>query len=113
MRGLYRAALQGAGYPVIAVEDGLDALHCIDRKLPGAVVLDLALPRVQGRDVQREMASRPETRRIPIVVVSGTDTSEINPSDVACVLRKPVAPDAMVSAVESSLRRPRPSRDFS
>jgi len=112
LRGLYRAALQGAGYAVVAVEDGLDALHSIDGQRPGAVVLDLALPRVHGRDVQREMASRPETRGIPIVVVSGTDTSEINPGDVACVLRKPVTAEVMVSAVESSLRGRPPSRRF-
>ncbi len=113
LRRLYRAALQGAGYPVVAVEDGLDALHCIDGQRPGAVVLDLALPRVAGRDVQRELAARPETSRIPIVVVSGGDTSDINPNDVACVLRKPVTAETMVSAVESSLRSPRVSRNFS
>jgi len=51
-------------------------------------VLDIALPRVSGRDVERELRSNSETRDIPIVIVSGQDVSDLNPDDFACVLRK-------------------------
>ena len=105
LRNLYRAALTSAGYAVVAVEDGVDALRRVDDRVPAAVVLDLGLPRLNGRDVSRELKSRPDTRDIPIVVVSGTDTRDLNPDDFACVLRKPIHPEAVVSAVERSLRR--------
>ena len=110
-RSMFRLALQSAGYAVIAVEDGIDALNRVEAQKPDAVVLDLALPRLDGRDVHRELAARPDTIGIPIVVVSGTDTSDLNPDDFACVLRKPVNPDVLLSAVESCLRN-RPSRLF-
>jgi DNA-binding response OmpR family regulator len=54
--------------------------------------------------VQQELAARTLTSRIPIVIVTGSD---IDPStlDVACVLRKPVMPDELVSTVKRCLRR--------
>jgi len=105
LRDLYRAALTSAGYAVVAVEDGLDALRRIDDWAPSAVVLDMALPRLNGRDVSRELKSRPDTCNIPIVVVSGSDIRDLDPADFACVLTKPIHPEALVSAVERSLRR--------
>jgi DNA-binding response OmpR family regulator len=48
LRDFYRTALQHAGFAVVAVEDGLDALHHIDSARPHAVVLDLDLPRLAG-----------------------------------------------------------------
>ena len=90
---------------MVAVEDGMDALRRVERDAPHAMVLDMALPRLGGRDVQREMKSRPETSRIPIVVVSGTDISDLNESDFASVLRKPIHPEAVVFAVDKCFRR--------
>ena len=105
LRNLYRTALTSAGYSVVAVEDGVDALRRVEDETPSAVVLDLGLPRLNGRDVHRELQARPGTREIPVVVVSGTDTSDLNPADFASVLSKPVLPEAIVLAVERSLRR--------
>jgi CheY-like chemotaxis protein len=105
LRELYRSALVSAGYSVVAVEDGMDALRRVERDAPQAVVLDMALPRLGGRDVQRELKSRPETSKIPIVVVSGTDISDLNESEYASVLRKPIHADAVVYAVDKCFRR--------
>jgi DNA-binding response OmpR family regulator len=105
LRGLYRAALRAAGFAVVAVEDGLDALHHIDSEKPSAIVLDLDLPRVGGRDVQQEVRAAPETQHIPIIVVSGSDTSDLNPDDFACILRKPIDPEQLIAAVRRCLLR--------
>jgi len=107
LRELYRSSLRAAGYAVVAVSDGLDALRRVEREAPDAVVLDLALPRLGGRDVQKELKSAPDTKHIPIVVVSGTDTSDLDPDDFACVLNKPIDVDALIAAVQNCLRRPR------
>lgn len=106
LRELYRSALRAAGYAVVAVEDGVDALRRVERGRPEAVILDLGLPRLSGRDVQRELKSSPETQHIPIVVVSGHDTSDLNPDDFACVLNKPISADALILAVQNCVRPP-------
>jgi CheY-like chemotaxis protein len=104
LREMYRAALTLAGYTVVAVEDGIDALQHVEHAPPNLIVLDLALPRLSGHDVHRELASRAETRDIPILVVTGTDTRDLRLAHVCGVLRKPVTTDALVAAVDRGLR---------
>ena len=104
LRELYRSTLRAAGYAVIGVEDGQDALMTVEVGKPRAVVLDLALPRLSGRDVSKELRANPATQHIPVLIVSGTDTSDLDPSQFAGVLKKPVDPDALVVAVERCIR---------
>jgi len=105
LRTLYRAMLQMEGFAVVGVEDGIDALRHIEVDPPDAVVLDLGLPRLGGRDVQREIAGRMETRGIPIVIVTGEPIDDLDPKDFACILRKPLDPQSLVSAVRDCLRK--------
>lgn len=107
LRELYRRLLVTAGYAAIAVEDGLDALRLMERQVPSLVVLDLALPRLPGQDVARELRAQAATRHIPIVIVTGTDARDLTATDFPFVLRKPVEPDALLAAVDDGLRRAR------
>ena len=104
-RELYRVALAFAGLPVVAVSDGLDALRLLDTQRPALVILDLGLPLLSGRDVYRELRGSADTRDIPILLVTGSDTSDLEVSDFACVLRKPTAPSALVAAVIACLNK--------
>jgi len=105
LREFYRSTLVRAGYTVVAVEDGLDALRLIDLgNLPAVIMLDMGLPRLRGQDVQAELRANPKTSRIPIVVVTGVDTP-VNEMDFTMVLRKPIPPDALVNAVAKCLRQ--------
>ena len=105
LRAMYRAALEIDGFTVVAVEDGLDALRRIETGAPAAVVLDLGLPRLGGRDVYREMAANDHTRGIPIVIVTGQDTRDLNPDEFACILHKPLDPQDLLSAVRQCVQR--------
>ena len=104
LRALYRTTLRSAGYAVFAVGDGIEALQYVEQTLPAAVVLDLGLPRLHGRDVQRELAAQRQTRDIPIIVVTG-DAGNIDERDFACVMRKPISADALVSAVHNCVSK--------
>ena len=107
LRTLYWASLTAAGYRVFAFEDGLDALRYLDGNgPPDAVVLDLELPRVSGRDVHQELAAHSETAGIPVVVVTGSDNiADLDPKRFACILRKPIHVDALLRAIENCLKR--------
>jgi CheY-like chemotaxis protein len=110
LRELYRVTVMDAGYAVVAVEDGIDALRYIEANIPDLVLLDLGLPRLDGRDLQRELASHPETRGIPIVVVTGRDTWDLAASDFSGCLTKPVNTDALLAAIEEALSAARLQR---
>jgi CheY-like chemotaxis protein len=103
LRDLYRASLREAGYAVIGVEDGVEALKVAQIGKPRAVVLDLGLPRLSGRKVSELLRAVPATRDVPVIVVTGSDTSDLDPSQFACVLKKPINPDDLIDEVQKCL----------
>jgi DNA-binding response OmpR family regulator len=98
---MFDYALRMSGFAVSAVPDGFRALRSIEQQLPDVVVLDLDLPQVSGVDVHQEIMAHAETRAIPIIVVTGTNWH--TPAGVFRTLRKPIASDVLVGAVERAL----------
>jgi DNA-binding response OmpR family regulator len=93
-------ALTLAGFDVREVGDGYDALRQLESEPPDLVVLDLGLPRVPGRTVLEDMAAKPQTREIPIVIVTASTGPEIDQLKTACTLTKPVSPERLVDRAE-------------
>jgi len=111
LRRMFRTALTLAGFAVHDVAIGIEALRYIDLEPPDLIVLDLVLPDISGLVIRQEIAAHAHTRRIPIVVVTGTSV-DLSSLDVACVLRKPVTPDELVRVVLSCLMTGAPSVDI-
>jgi DNA-binding response OmpR family regulator len=97
-RGLFRLALIFEGFQVFEAADGLEALRLIEQDPPDIIILDLGLPILSGHDVAKEVTASAHTRRIPILVVTGSD-ADLDSLHVDCVLRKPVDLDRLVRAV--------------
>jgi len=101
-RELYCSALrQLGGFAVVPVSDGAEALRYLEMDSPDAVVLDLQLPRVSGRDVLAEIAA--QSPRLPVVVVTGDDTADLDPNHYACVIRKPAHLEDVIAALRKCL----------
>ena len=62
--------LEKEGYDVAVAGDGEEGLVQIDERLPDLVILDWMLPKVSGIEVCRRLRSRPETRNIPIIMLT-------------------------------------------
>ncbi len=94
------------------VGDGEEALAFLRREgtfgdvpSPGLILLDLNLPRLDGREVLRIMKSDPELRRIPVVVLT-TSTSDSDVHQVYdlagnCYIAKPVDFDRFLEVIRS------------
>jgi CheY-like chemotaxis protein len=99
---MFDYALRIGGFDVSSVSDGLSALRVIDEHMaPDVIVLDLDLPQVSGVDVQLELAAHEETRRTPVIVVTGTTWHA--PAGVFRTLRKPITSDVLVRIVRRAL----------
>ena len=103
LRRMFRTALTIAGYVVDEAADGAAALQRIHMDPPDLVVLDLALPTVSGFFVHQEITAHAHTRHIPVVIVTGS-TMNLDHVETACVLRKPVDPEKLVTTVNECLR---------
>ena len=88
-REMYARMLRDEGHEAILAADGVEGLQLLDPK-PDLVILDLALPGLDGYDILRTMKSDPTLSGIPILVVSARRFER--PPDVGgfvAALRKP------------------------
>jgi two-component system phosphate regulon response regulator PhoB len=96
IRSLFHRLLSADGHDVVLAPDGASALAAVRRHRPDVVLLDFAMPLVDGLEVCRQLKADPATRLTPVVLVSGqTDLADrINGIEAGAdeYLSKPVHP---------------------
>ena len=65
--------LQQKGYKVINALDGEIGLRLAKSEKPDLILLDLILPRIHGFDVLKRLKQDPETKAIPIIVLTNLE----------------------------------------
>ncbi len=75
-RELFSSLLVEHGYEVCVASDGIRAMAEFARRQPDLVLLDVRMPRRDGFQVCRELKSTPETRLVPVVLVTGLSAIE-------------------------------------
>ena len=104
-RKMVEDVLTSAGYDVVSASHGAEALRLLNRDVPDVIVLDLMLPWINGIEVLSTIRQQPQLSRVPVLVITGTVTStfDLRAFHPLSVMRKPLEPDALVSAVEELL----------
>lgn len=104
---------EAEGFRVAKAGNGEEALILVDELAPDVIVLDWMLPSVSGIEVCRRLKSRPETRGVPIIMLSARSEEvdrvrglETGADDYVI---KPYSLVELVARVRSQLRRTRPS----
>jgi signal transduction histidine kinase/DNA-binding response OmpR family regulator len=67
---LLKAALEGEGMQVVTASNGVEAIEKLYWELPDLVILDVELPMMKGYQVCRFLKNNPETRHIPVIILS-------------------------------------------
>lgn len=108
---LYSELLASAGFAVEGASDGPETLQRARALLPDLVLLDLALPRLNGIEVARQLRLDPRTREIPILAVSGHVRQKLPEAArrAGCdgFVAKPCGLDDLLGEVRRLLGRPR------
>jgi len=73
IRRLIEICLRGGDLEIIARDDGPKGLEAVTTEMPDLVVLDIALRGMDGWQVLEAIRSRPETRHIPVLVLTAND----------------------------------------
>jgi two-component system phosphate regulon response regulator PhoB len=104
--------LEKEGYDVALAGDGDEALLMVEEKLPDLVVLDWMLPKVSGIEVCRRLRQKPESRNVPIIMLTarGEDSDRVRGLDTGAddYLVKPVSMSELSARIRAVLRRLRP-----
>jgi DNA-binding response OmpR family regulator len=67
---LYSAYAQNRGHEVVVARDGAETLLAAATELPDLILLDVLMPKLDGRDVLKQLKANPKTAGIPILVIS-------------------------------------------
>ncbi|MDH5473356.1 MAG: response regulator [Gammaproteobacteria bacterium] len=95
-------------YEVVCVEDGLQCLQSIAKRVPDMLLLDVAMPVMDGFEVCKKLRSETSTRDLPIFMVSGfASTEHINKGLQAGAnkyITKPFIPCDLLKALDDFFR---------
>ncbi len=103
VRQVVGLTLRGAGYEVVAAEDGRDALSKLDGRKLHLVISDVNMPNMDGISFVREMKTRPAYKFTPVIMLT-TEGSEAKKRDGQAAgakawVVKPFLPAQMLDAV--------------
>lgn len=106
-REMYAAYLQFSGYRVAEATNGLEAIEQAKAVMPDIILMDLALPKMDGWEATRRLKMDETTRHIPIVALTGHalagHAEGARQAGCDSFVTKPCLPDALVAEIKRML----------
>lgn len=105
--------LEAAGFRIAQAANGEEALLLASEEAPDLIVLDWMLPNVSGIEVCRQLKTRPDTRSVPIIMLSARseEVDKVRGLETGAddYVIKPYSVGELMARVRAQLRRTRPS----
>jgi two-component system phosphate regulon response regulator PhoB len=105
--------LEAEGFAVTQADNGEDAMVLVDEEDPDIIILDWMMPKVSGIEVCRRLKMRPDTRAIPIIMLSARaeEVDRIRGLETGAddYVIKPYSVLELMARARAQLRRVRPS----
>ncbi len=109
IREIERFALQNSGYHVEEFGSAKEFYKRISDKLPQLILLDIMLPDEDGLAIIKKLRSMPETKRVPVIMVTAktTELDKVKGLDLGAddYITKPFGVMELISRVKAVLRR--------
>ena len=111
-RAMYARYLVHAGFRVDEATNGVEALDKAGALQPDLIVMDLSLPVMDGWEATRRLKANPQTRRIPVLALTGhaLGDHEREASAAGCdgYITKPCLPEDLTARIQDMLAGPPP-----
>ena len=105
--------LQAEGFEVAQASNGEEALEAVADSMPDLILLDWMMPHVSGLEVCRRLKLRPETRNIPVIMLSARseEVDKVRGLETGAddYVIKPYSVVELMARLKAHLRRVRPS----
>ncbi len=105
--------LQAEGFRVSTAQDGEAGLLAVSEDAPDVIVLDWMMPHLSGIEVCRQLKTRPQTRAIPIIMLSAKaeEVDKVRGLETGAddYVVKPYSVSELMARVRAQLRRTRPA----
>jgi len=104
LREIFSAILRFSGYEIVEAETGAEAIKKAAAANPHLILLDLALPDMNGIDVARSIKRNQRSTHIPIIACSAFSTGEEREDSLAAgivdYLQKPISSQVLKAKIE-------------
>jgi CheY-like chemotaxis protein len=95
--------IKKGGYTVVIGGNGREALEAAGREKPDLIVMDVAMPEMDGLTALKLLKSDPVTARIPVIMLTGRGRAptrlETECSGAALFLTKPFSPSRLLDEI--------------
>ena len=102
-------ALKNSGYQAAGFETAKEFYRAMESKKPELILLDIMLPDEDGMEILKKLRARPDTRKIPVIMVTAKDLEidKVKGLDAGAddYITKPFGVMEMISRVKALLRR--------
>jgi two-component system, cell cycle response regulator DivK len=100
-RELVADILQNAGFVVRTAANGLEGLIAANEMRPDVIVMDVAMPVLDGIQATRLIRAREATRHARVIAYTGTPPEDVSAQSLFdAVLEKPASPDVVLAMVQ-------------
>ena len=107
LRRFLEIVLERAGYEVISVSDGLEAMKAAVSRPLDVVVTDAMMPNLSGHEFCRFLRDSPSLSHLPVIMLSALERKDTNHNAEAAdvFLAKPVSGEQLIECIEELLAR--------
>lgn len=103
-REIYRAVLRHAGYHVLEAADAMEGIRLACEQQPDLILLDIALPQIDGWQAARILKQDARSASIPIIAISARvlpaeHLYRVADAGFECYLLKPIEPRRVLREV--------------
>jgi two-component system cell cycle response regulator DivK len=102
-RQILRDLLSSADYEMDEAENGQEALDAVARQRPDLILMDIQLPIMDGYEATRRIKANPDTKSIPIIVVTSYalsgDEGKAREAGCDAYVTKPYSPRALLAKI--------------
>lgn len=112
LREMYQLRLSINGYDVLEAGDGEEGLDLAIKEKPDLILLDIMMPKMSGMDVLDILKSTPETKDIPVVVLTALTEESVKAKGLVYgaedyLVKSQTMPGQVVEKIEAVLVRKR------
>lgn len=106
-RTLLSAWLRAKGFKVVEAEDGKEGVRQAYRARPDLILMDLAMPKLDGVEATRQIRERQAFSRTPIFAITAYGTYDVKQDALAAgcneVLNKPLDLETLLTKIKATL----------
>jgi CheY-like chemotaxis protein len=109
-RAIQRAMLGHVGYHVREASSGVSGLEAVAEAAPDLILLDVAMPRMDGFEVCRSLRADPRTAEIPVLFFTASVVGDLQAQITAAggngVIVKPMDPNLVAEEIQRIIGPP-------